>query len=649
MPSFYRRDESTGTIVPFKLTDNGDGTFTETSSGGGGGGGDASAANQATQITAANTGNTSLASIDSKITTSTATATLQNAAVANGNGSSFTVTGYATAVLFISGITTATVNFEASNDAGTTWAAINAITLGASTVATTTAANGLYRINVAGLNLIRARISGWSAGTITITGVASIQNGPAVNETSLLSTISGKLPTALGQTTKAASLSVTQASDWTVEKGTTVTTTIQNAVTANANGSTASAGGYATVMFQVSGLGVATINFEITNDNGTNWSTLSVFSVGGVIASTTTANGLYRGQIAGLDTTNGLVRARISGYSSGTITVTCTLSTVVAANKYVGSAQLPAALGQTTKANSLAVTPASDYNQPGYGTALTVTFNSISANNTDGVAAMDVSNYRSGALQITSIGGGGTIQVQFSLDSGTTWIAVNLYSAYGGIIAVGSSAQLYAFPIPPNAQMRIRTTAYTSGTITGNVALSAYPLSPNAGVILSNNTGSQSVFITPNSDSQSASSIVLGAASWSHNFNGTTFERNRGVGTGTLLASAARTTTTNSSDQTNFNWRGLILTIDISSAGTGSITPSLQYKDSVSGNYKTVWTAAAALTANGTYCYGLYPGELNTATMTEVSNVLLTRTFRIVFTANNANSMTYSSSIDMML
>src|SRR5205807_1474216 len=83
--------------------------------------------------------------------------------------------------------------------------------------------------------------------------------------------------------------------------------------------------------------------------------------------------------------------------------------------------------------------------------------------------------------------------------------------------------------------------------------------------------------------------------------NANTADRARNNVDTSLLASAARTTTTNSSDQTNYNGRSLALFVNVSSAGTGSITPSIQVKDSISGDYMTVWTAAAALTVNGDY------------------------------------------------
>src|ERR1041385_5303172 len=86
--------------------------------------------------------------------------------------------------------------------------------------------------------------------------------------------------------------------------------------------------------------------------------------------------------------------------------------------------------------------------------------------------------------------------------------------------------------------------------------------------------------------------------------NGSGWDQWRNNAQGTLLASAARTATITSADQTNTNGRRLLLTIDVSAQAGGSVTPSLQIQDpGPSGNWVTVWTAAAALTAVGTYAY----------------------------------------------
>ena len=98
---------------------------------------------------------------------------MQNAAVANGNGTFIDVKGYPTTIFQIvsspamSGGTT--VNFEATAD-GTTWVSLLTHPLGGTTIAATTTADGTFRSSTAGLLAVRARISAYSAGTVTING-----------------------------------------------------------------------------------------------------------------------------------------------------------------------------------------------------------------------------------------------------------------------------------------------------------------------------------------------------------------------------------------------------------------------------------------------------------------------------------------------
>lgn len=110
-----------------------------------------------------------------------AATTMQSAATANGNGTSLNVQGFATAILDIvsspsmSGGTT--INFEISPD-DTTWVAVLAHMMGAAGVlGSTTTADGEFRINCAGFKSIRARISAYSAGTITVKGYATVVAG----------------------------------------------------------------------------------------------------------------------------------------------------------------------------------------------------------------------------------------------------------------------------------------------------------------------------------------------------------------------------------------------------------------------------------------------------------------------------------------
>lgn len=99
---------------------------------------------------------------------------LQNAATANGNGTSMAVSGYSVAALEATGTYNASVNLEGSRDGGTTWSALVAAALPTMFTTTTLSGGGiLYRVSVSGLTHIRTRISGYVSGTITVKGTAS--------------------------------------------------------------------------------------------------------------------------------------------------------------------------------------------------------------------------------------------------------------------------------------------------------------------------------------------------------------------------------------------------------------------------------------------------------------------------------------------
>lgn len=100
-----------------------------------------------------------------------ARAILQSAAAADGNGTPMDAAGLRWAVFQVKGITTATINWEATIN-GTDWVAVLATNQTSGTAATTAAADGLFGMNCAGYAQVRSRISGYSAGTITVTGLA---------------------------------------------------------------------------------------------------------------------------------------------------------------------------------------------------------------------------------------------------------------------------------------------------------------------------------------------------------------------------------------------------------------------------------------------------------------------------------------------
>jgi hypothetical protein len=110
----------------------------------------------------------------------TVTGTLQSAATSSTNGSTLAVQGLSSAMVTVncsvacSGGTT--ITFQVSQD-GTNFSSVYAQQAGSSIISSAVVNQGttptLWQINVAGAQLIRAPISGYSAGTVTVTATAT--------------------------------------------------------------------------------------------------------------------------------------------------------------------------------------------------------------------------------------------------------------------------------------------------------------------------------------------------------------------------------------------------------------------------------------------------------------------------------------------
>lgn len=161
-------------------------------------------------------------------------------------------------------------------------------------------------------------------------------------------------------------------------------------------------------------------------------------------------------------------------------------------------ALLPTSLGQKTKANSLAIVPASDYQFPVTPYNIDLTVAPVSALNGDLVPSVDVSGYKVIYLQnMNSFTG--TCTFQGSMD-GTLWnvVPANPVSSISVVTAStfnGLSTGLFAVPITFK-YFRLRVTAYTSGTgnvlaMASTVAVPDYAtkfFSPNGTIPTSNST-----------------------------------------------------------------------------------------------------------------------------------------------------------------
>ena len=105
-----------------------------------------------------------------------AIATLQSAATANGDGSTLDISGYSSVSFVITGTFSATVNFEATGD-DTNWVALQTVQIGTSTISTTSTSTGTFSATIGSLKTVRARISGYASGSVTVIARANLTRG----------------------------------------------------------------------------------------------------------------------------------------------------------------------------------------------------------------------------------------------------------------------------------------------------------------------------------------------------------------------------------------------------------------------------------------------------------------------------------------
>lgn len=96
----------------------------------------------------------------------------------------------------------------------------------------------------------------------------------------------------------------------------------------------------------------------------------------------------------------------------------------------------------------------------------------------------------------------------------------------------------------------------------------------------------------------------------------------------------ARTATVISPDQTNVAWKGGTIVVNVGLFTAGTITPTIQGKDAVSGAYYTMLTGVA-ISGAGVTTMTVYPGI--TAAANIAVNTLLPRVWRIVLVGASAN------------
>jgi hypothetical protein len=229
---------------------------------------------------------------------------------------------------------------------------------------------------------------------------------------------------------------------------------MQNAATATGNGTAVFVRFYGGAQIQVSGTFSATVTFEHSLDNS-NWTLISGFDLSArTYASSATAAGAWFFTTPGSE----YIRARISAYVSGSVTAVCRpvpqpVSTGISSYAQGAPNSLanawPVQLSNGTIAQPVGTTTASlNFTSPASATTVAQT------------PVTGLGPYRSMIVFANIQGGtGGTldIYIQFSPDSGTTWVDY----AHFAQLAAGAAAITRMFAVSKSGQ---QTTLQTVGT-----------------------------------------------------------------------------------------------------------------------------------------------------------------------------------------
>ena len=121
-------------------------------------------------------------------------------------------------------------------------------------------------------------------------------------------------------------------------------------------------------------------------------------------------------------------------------------------------------------------------------------------------------------------------------------------------------------------------------------------------------------------------------------FDGTQLNRQRGNQDNITLINASNVSSTQTSaDQTNYNARGIIVILNVTTIGTGSLITTINAKGPVSGIYKPLLTSLAVTTATSAI-YIVYPGDVAAANL--VSQHPVPRTWNVVVTGATGTTFT---------
>ena len=124
--------------------------------------------------------------------------TLQSSAAATGNGYVFNCQGWQNVVMQITGTFVGTITFEGTTD-GTNYVSVLGMAMDTGYVAYSATGAGLFYIPVSGLYQVRARISAYTSGSITVKAMGGEGGGMTLNDVDISATEDFNLATIASQ------------------------------------------------------------------------------------------------------------------------------------------------------------------------------------------------------------------------------------------------------------------------------------------------------------------------------------------------------------------------------------------------------------------------------------------------------------------
>ena len=468
-----------------------------------------------------------------------------------------------------------------------------------------------------------------------------------------------------GSVNVSGSFSITPSGTQTINND-VVAVTMQNAATATGNGSTLNTTNQAMAVLDVQGTFSGTITVEGTID-GTNYFAVKTTDMSSdTRVSTITAAGQFSLRVSGYQN----FRARISAYTSGSITVYGRAVAGGVSHHTAAITNTPnvavTSMPTTTVTGTVGITGTPSVLQGGVDQTIALkNFTFFNAATANGSTIVDVSGYNTISIDaVLSVASGATVTASVSND-GVNFTNMEYNPASASVAAstsITSTTRALRFNIASFKYFQITITSYTSGTVTvtgnaniGTIPQSIYRSTSTGGIYVTPRLASGSDVIALSSVSSDGYTTLGGiqavALTAMSIYSGTTqVDRIRTNVAYNASASAARTATLTTADLLTYNWRGIIVTVNVTAvSGTGGLTPTIQLK-CASGVYKALNATPTAITAVGTYTYAIAVGADATNTgHTQVSNSPLPRTFRINVAAGDASSYTYSVDVDFMV